>query len=107
MTLGIITVYLVLTFLLTVMGIEKQMIWFQVFLVSFFLTPITALFYIYSKKNKSSQISYFHCDECNYIYPVKMNDCPICAEKGVKVKLKRYKSPYKAADIVGTLSIAS
>ncbi len=103
----ILSVYLVLTFLLTVIGIEKQMIGFQVFLVSLFLTPVIALFYIYSKKNKSSQISYFHCSECNYIYPVKMTDCPICAEKGVKVKLKRYTSPYKVADVVGELSIAS
>ncbi len=106
MTLGIISVYLVLTFLLTVMGIEKQMVGFQVFLVSLFLTPIVALFYIYSKKNKTSRISYFYCSECNYIYPIKMTDCPICAEKGVKVKLKKYTSPYKVADVVGELSVA-
>ena len=106
MTLGIITVYLVLTFLLTVMGIERQMVGFQVFLVSLFLTPMVALFYVYGNKNNTSQINYYHCSECNYIYPVKMTDCPICAEKGIKVKLKRYTSPYKASDVVGVYSAA-
>jgi len=106
MTLGIIIVYLVLTSMLTVLGVEKQMAGFQVFLVGLFLTPVVALFYIYGNKNKTSQISYYHCDECDYIYPVKMNHCPICAEKGVKVKLKRYKSPFKASNVVGVYSAA-
>lgn len=78
----------------------------QVFFISLFLTPIVALFYIYSKKNHSSKISYFHCDECNYIYPVKMSNCPICMEKGVKVKLRRYQSPFDASKVVGVLDVA-
>ncbi len=106
MVLMILAVYLVLTFLLTVMGIEKQIAGMQVFVISIFLTPIAALLYIYSKKNNSSQINYYHCSECNYIYPVKMSDCPICMEKGLKVKLKKYHSPYKAAQGVGVLKVA-
>jgi hypothetical protein len=106
MTLIIIGVYLALTFVLTVMGIEKHVSGFHVFVVSLFLTPVAALLYIYSKKSNSSQISYFHCSECDYIYPVKMDNCPICAEMGLNVKLKKYKSPYTASDVVGIYSVA-
>ena len=106
MTLMIIAIYLGLTFSLTVMGIERQMAGLQVFMISIFLTPLVGVFYIYSKKHKTSQINYYHCSECNYIYPVKMSDCPICMEKGVKIKLKRYKSPCKVANVVGVLNVA-
>ncbi len=106
MTIAIISVYLALTFLLTVMGIEKQIGGGQVFLVSLFLTPVVALLFIYGKKNSVSKINYYHCSECNYIYPVKMSDCPICMEKGIKIKLKKYKSPHNVADVVGVLNVA-
>jgi hypothetical protein len=107
MILIIIAVYLALTFLLTVVGIERQMAGLQVFIISIFLTPIVGVFYVYINKNNTSKINYYHCSECNYIYPVKMSDCPICMEKGVKVKLKKYVSPFKVSEVVGVLNVAS
>jgi len=88
------------------MGVEKQVPGLQVFIISLFLTPLVAILYIYSKKNKSSQINYFYCSECSYIYPVKMNDCPICMEKGIRVKLKKYQSPHNVAELVGVINMS-
>ncbi len=105
MLIIVIAIYLLITFVLTVLGIEKQTEGLKIFFISLFLTPLVGLIYIYSKKNKTSQISYYHCHECDYIYPVKMRDCPICLEKGIKVKLKKYHSPYKANAEVGILNL--
>lgn len=106
MAIIIIAVYLVLTLLMTAMGIERQTEGFKIFFISLFFTPLVGFFYIYGKKNRSSHISYYHCHECNYIYPVKMRHCPICMEKGIKVRLKKYRSPYKVAEEVETLCLA-
>lgn len=106
MLIAIIAVYLLITFVLTVLGIEKQTEGLRVFIISLLLTPLAGLIYVYSKKPKSSNISYFHCHDCDYIYPVKMRNCPICLEKGVKVKLKKYQSPYKISEEIGTLRLA-
>lgn len=106
MLITIIAVYIIVTFLLTVLGIEKQTEGLKIFLISFFLTPIVGMVYLYGKKYKSSKIQYYYCHECDYIYPVKMRDCPICIEKGIKVRLKKYQSPYLVADKIGELSLA-
>ncbi|HJN06895.1 MAG TPA: hypothetical protein QF480_09790 [Bacteroidales bacterium] len=105
MLIVFIAVYLLITFILTVLGIEKQTEGLKVFLISLFLTPLVGLIYIYSKKSKSSQISYYHCHDCDYIYPVKMKNCPICLEKGVKIKLTKYVSPYKVSEEIGNLNL--
>ncbi len=106
MLIVIIAIYLIITFLLTVLGIEKQTEGLKVFFISLFFTPLVGLFYLYGKKNKSSQIRYYHCYECDYIYPVKMKDCPICMENGIKVRLKKYESPYDVSNKIGELSLA-
>ncbi len=106
MLIILIATYLLVTFVLTVLGIEKQTEGLKIFFISLFLTPLVGLVYIYGKKAKSSKINYYHCHDCDYIYPVKMNNCPICMENGVKIKLKKYLSPYKVSEEIGTLSLA-
>lgn len=106
MLLVVITVYVIVTFVLTLLGIEKQAEGIKIFLISFFLTPLVGMAYLYSQKNKASKIRYYYCSRCDYIYPVKMSDCPVCEEEGVKVKLSKYKSPYKVASKIGELSVA-
>jgi hypothetical protein len=101
-----ITAYLFITFILTVLGIEKQSEGLKIFLISLFLTPLIGIVYIYGKKPKSSKINYYHCNDCDYIYPVKMKDCPICLEKGVKIKLKKYESPYNISEKIRILKLA-
>lgn len=105
MLIVFIALYLIVTFVLTVMGIEKQAEGVKIFLISLLFTPVVGLIYLYGKRNRSSQIRYYYCQECDYIYPVKMNDCPICMEKGIKVKLKKYHSPYHVADKIGDLTL--
>ena len=95
-----------MTFILTVLGIEKQSEGLKIFLISLFLTPLIGIVYIYGKKPKSSKINYYHCNDCDYIYPVKMKDCPICLEKGVKIKLKKYESPYNISEKIRILKLA-
>jgi len=106
MTLAIVAIYIAITVILTMIGIERQIAGFHVFIVGILLTPLAALYYIYAIKRHTSKIKYYHCNECNYIYPVKMDDCPICMEEGKKIKLKKYKSPYNAAIHVSELKIA-
>lgn len=106
MLIIVIAIYLLITFTLTVLGIEKQTEGLKIFLISLFLTPLIGLIYLYSRKNKSSRISYYHCHECDYIYPVKMRYCPICLEKGIKVRLKKYESPYKINNEVTNLILS-
>ncbi len=106
MLLIVISVYLIITFVLTVLGIEKQTEGFKIFLISFFLTPIVGMVYLYSRRQKASRIRYYSCHRCDYIYPVKMSDCPICAEEGVKIKLRKYQSPHDISSKIGELSVA-
>lgn len=97
--LGVWT-YLVITFFLTLIGIEKQNEGLKIFILSMLLTPIAALFYMATKKRSFSRINYSYCHECDYVLPVKMKHCPMCEEKGQKVKLSRYVSPYDLSDKV-------
>ncbi|MBC8320461.1 MAG: hypothetical protein H8E34_07050 [Bacteroidetes bacterium] len=106
MLIILITIYILITFVLTVLGIEKQTEVLKIFFISLLLTPLAGLIYLYGKKNNSTPISYYHCHECNYIYPIKMTDCPICMEKGIKVKLKKYQRPYTIAEKIGILNVA-
>jgi len=101
-----IAIYLFITFILTVLGIEKQSEGLKIFLISLLLTPLVGVVYIYGKKPKSSKINYYHCHDCDYIYPVKMTNCPICLENGVKIKLQKYQSPYNVTKEIGTLELA-
>lgn len=106
MIIFIIVIYLVITFLLTVIGIEKQSEGFKIFIISFLLTPVAGLFYLMKERRRSSRINYYYCHECDYIFPVKMSHCPICAEQDKKVKLIKYVSPNDVTQKIGTLKLA-
>jgi hypothetical protein len=106
MLLIVISVYLVVTFILTILGIEKQSEGLKIFLISFFLTPLIGVIYLYSAKNKATKIKYYYCKRCDYIYPVKMSNCPICEEEGVNIKLTKYQSPHDITSKIGELSVA-
>lgn len=106
MLIFIIAAYLIFAFVLTLLGIDRQSEWIKIFFISLLLTPVIGFAYLYTKKNKVSHIKYYHCPNCDYIYPVKMSDCPICVEEGVKIKLKKYKSPHSISSNIGNLSLA-
>lgn len=96
MILIVATLYLVITFLLTLFGIERQHEGVKIFIISLLLTPLIGMAYIVLRKSNFSKVNFYYCKECDYIFPVRMKNCPICEENGFRVRLKKYDSPYKA-----------
>lgn len=88
MIIFFIAVYLIITFLLTAFGFEKQNERIKIFIISILLTPIAGFIYMMRDKTRVSKISYYYCHECDYIFPVKMSHCPICAEQHKKYDLQ-------------------
>ncbi len=93
-----VSIYLVMTFFLTFIGIEKQNEGLKIFIISMLLTPLAGILFMLTRKKNYVRIRYYHCEACDYIFPIKIHRCPICEEKGVHVKLHRYVSPYKVAN---------
>ena len=106
MILFIVAIYLIITFLLTAFGVEKQNEGLKIFVISILLTPIAGLIYMMREKRRASKISYFYCHECDYIFPVKMSHCPICAEQNKKIRLTKYVSPNDVTHEIGSLKLA-
>ncbi len=101
-----IGVYLIITFLLTVIGIERHSEGLKIFLLSLILTPIYGLFFLVKEKHKAVKIHYYYCEKCRYIYPVKLKYCPVCQEKGEKIKLVKFENPHKLTNLYKRLSLA-
>ena len=101
-----IAIYLVITFIFTLFGVDRQSEVVKLFIISLVLTPIAGTFWLFKNRPQSQKINYYYCEECNYIYPVKMGHCPICAEKGKNVRLTKYKSPYNFAKNLQKLTVA-
>ncbi len=95
-----VSIYLVITFFLTFIGIERQNEGLKIFIISMLLTPLAGLLFMASRKKNYVKVNYYHCKECKYIFPVKIQRCPICEENGKKVRLRRYVSPYNIADTI-------
>jgi len=105
MLIAAIGVYLIITFLLTVIGIEHSE-GLKIFSLSLILTPIYGLFLLIRHRHKAVKIHYYYCKECRYIYPVRLKYCPVCQEKGEKVKLIKFENPYKLTNLYKQLSLA-
>jgi hypothetical protein len=106
MLIIVIGAYLVITFILTVIGLERNSEGLKVFILSLVLTPLFGFVYLLKNRRKAAKISYYYCEECDYVYPIKMKHCPVCLEKGKKVKLKKYESPNKLTEVYTNLSLA-
>jgi uncharacterized membrane protein len=87
--------YVLITFALSLAGIEKQNQGIRLFFISVLLTPLAGYIYLINQRKKVSNVRYYYCSECDYIFPHKMKNCPICEEKGMKVRLVKYVSPYE------------
>lgn len=86
---------MVIVFVMTVFQIEEPPMAVKIFVLSIIFTPFYGMYLLSKEKRISSKVRYYYCKECDYIYPVKMKHCPICEEKGEKVKLVKYENPYK------------
>lgn len=106
MIIFIIAIYLIVTFIFTAIGIDKQSDILKIFTISLFLTPLIGMFFIIKHKKKSSKITYCYCKECDYIFPVKMSHCPICAENNKKIRLTKYVSPYDSTKLIQSLELS-
>jgi len=89
------TLYITLTIVLTLFGLERQNQGLRVFLISLLLTPLVGIGYMIFTKRNHSRIRFYYCKNCEYIFPTRIRHCPICEEKDLKVKLIKYESPYK------------
>ncbi len=101
-----IGIYLVITFILTAIGIERQNEALKMFLMGLVLTPAYGLSLLIKERRKSMKIQYYYCEECHYIFPVKLKHCPVCHEKGKKVKLIKFENPHKLTKLYKQLSLA-
>ena len=106
MLIAAIAIYLVITFILTVIGIEGQSQGVKIFFLTILLTPVYGIILLLKEKHKAVKIHYYYCEECNYIYPVKLKHCPVCEEKGKKVKLVKFENPYKLTKLYKQLTLA-
>ena len=88
------TLYVTLTIILTLFGLERQNQGLRVFLISLLLTPLVGIGYMLFTKRNHSKMYFYYCSECDYIFPTKMRNCPMCEEKGIKSKLVKYESPH-------------
>ena len=98
--------YVVITYVLALAGIEKQDQGIRFFFISLLLTPLAGLLYLLSQKRQVSKVRHYYCHECDYIFPDKMRNCPVCEEKGIKVRLTKYVSPYEFQKKIRTLQLA-
>ncbi|MBE0650437.1 MAG: hypothetical protein IH595_06320 [Bacteroidales bacterium] len=99
-----IAIYLVISFLLTVLKIESNAEGLKFFFLSIILTPVYALV-VNLKSKKISKMYYYYCKECGYVFPVKLKHCPVCEENGVKVKLLEYESPHNLESLYQKLPL--
>jgi hypothetical protein len=102
----VVVIYLVVTILLTLVGIGRQHEGLKIFLISLLLTPIVAGGYMIFRKRNYKKIKFYYCSECDYIFPLRIKHCPICEEKGIKSKLIKYKSPFKVSEKIRISSFA-
>lgn len=100
-----VSLYLVMTFFLTFIGIERQNEGLKIFIISMLLTPLAGILFMVSRKRNYARVRYYRCEGCEYIFPLKIHHCPICEEKGMNIRLHRYVSPYNIADTIQELEL--
>ena len=105
MLIYVIVIYLVVTFILTIAGIDNKSEGIKIFIISLLLTPLVGLIMLAKQRKKATSIHYYYCKECDYIFPVKMRHCPICYENNKKVKLVKYQSPYNTEKLIRQLNL--
>ncbi len=101
-----IGIYLIITFVLTVIGIERHSEGLKLFLLSLVLTPVYGIVLLIKNKSRAVPVHYYYCSECDFVYPVRLKYCPVCEEKGKKVKLVKFENPHKLTKLYKQLTLA-
>lgn len=94
MTLLIVSLYLVISILISAAGFNNYGESLKIFFISLVLTPLAGMIYLLVKKKNMNKIRFYQCSHCEYVFPIKISHCPICEEKGYKIKLTKFRSPY-------------
>jgi hypothetical protein len=101
-----IGIYLLIVFVLTIIQVEDPPSVVRILMLSLVFTPIYGIYLVMKQRKMTSQMKYYYCQKCDYVYPVKLSHCPICEEKGEKVKLIKYENPHKLNTLYKKLSLA-
>ncbi len=84
-----IVAYLIFTFLVTALAVNRRISMGNAFTLSFFLTPLLGLLAIL-KTDKTIKITHYatkyHCPRCQAEFNTHKEYCPSCLAEGVKVK---------------------
>jgi hypothetical protein len=84
--------YIALSIVIASKAKNSHLSFTQLFLVSFFLTPVTGItFLIKTKKRFYYHVYQYRCPKCNYYFTEKHTNCAHCEEEGYKVYLKKVK----------------
>ena len=84
--------YLILSFAIASQAKKTQLSFFQLVLISIFLTPIIGLiFYLKTKKRFAYHVYQYKCPRCKYFFTENHSICPHCEKDGYKVPLKKEK----------------
>jgi hypothetical protein len=59
-----------------------------------------------AKKPNYARVTFYHCNRCDYVFPVRMKHCPCCKEQGEKVRLEKYHTPYKFSEKIEIVELA-
>ena len=85
-------IYIALSIVIASKTKNSHLSFAQLFLISFFLTPIAGITFLIKTKKRSYYYVYqYRCPRCNYYFTEEHSNCPQCKEEGYKVYLKKVK----------------
>jgi len=86
------SLYIFLSVLIGFRANKSDLNFTQLFLISFFLTPLTGfIVLIKTKKRFYYYIYQYKCSRCNYYFTEEHSNCPQCIDEGYNIPLKRVK----------------
>jgi hypothetical protein len=85
---GIVLLYTLLVFILTMNGSKRKVGRLRIFFVSLILTPLTGLLvYRLSEPIYVLRITRYHCPRCGIDFTESISDCPYCKSDGTSSRL--------------------
>ncbi len=81
-----------LSFVIASRAKNSRLSFVQLFLISFFLSPLVGLLFLLATKKRFSYYVYqYKCPRCKYYFTENYPICPHCKKDGYKVSLKEEK----------------
>ena len=84
--------YLILSFAIASQTKNSRLSYVQLFLISFFMSPLVGLIFLHKTKKRFSYYVYqYKCPRCKYYFTENYKNCPQCEKDGYKIELKEVK----------------